>query len=378
MAFTFSRTRVSPIAIDFGSHRLKLLQVVPGRPPQLVAAAAAPMPESARNDASARQAFLAATLRDLLKRQPFKGRRTICSLPAYQTLVQNLEVGRGENEAMDTVIADQLRQRMNVDPTRMVIRHHHLGQVMRNGSTLQHVLCLAASREVVMQYVQLCAECKLDLVGMHSEPIAILRAFSSLQTQPDQAVCYIDLGATTTKLVIAHGDKMVFAKSIHVATNTMRESAQMARQLAATHAGGSLASNVQAEAMQDHADMAMLNAETSAASEFSHREQGGHQSEPDNDAIECIVDELQMCLRYHKSLFPEQAVKKLVFLGGSAKHMQTCQHIAREVRVAAQLGDPLASLSRLTASKPATGVDLSQSQPGWTVPFGLCHSEANL
>ncbi|MEP0763504.1 MAG: hypothetical protein HRF48_12290, partial [Chloroflexota bacterium] len=78
MALGFSKTRYSPIAIDFGADSLKLLQVIPGDPPQMVAAASAAVPPQARTDPEARYAFLGQALRDLLKSQPFKGRRAIC------------------------------------------------------------------------------------------------------------------------------------------------------------------------------------------------------------------------------------------------------------------------------------------------------------
>ena len=50
MAFGFTKTKFSPIAIDFGSDSLKLLQIIPTDPPQLVAAASSTIPEHARTD----------------------------------------------------------------------------------------------------------------------------------------------------------------------------------------------------------------------------------------------------------------------------------------------------------------------------------------
>lgn len=383
MAFGFSRTKVSPIAIDFGSHWLKLLQIVPGNPPQLVAAAGAEVPEAARHDAGERQRFLSDALRDALRRQPFKGRRAICSLPAYQTLVQNLELSRATGPELAELVADQLRQRLNVDPARMVIRHYDVGQISRNGSTLQHVLCLAASRDIVMHYIDLCAQCKLDVVGMHSEPTAILQAFEGVQadgavaSENAKAVCYIDLGATTTKLAITHGNALVFAKTIHAEAERLVSEPATA---AAQHQQGGAANA--AESAQTDAGAADTQTGL-AVLDAAGGEGGGAAGAPSakpwaDDTLECLIDELQMCLRYHQSLFPQKAVEKLVFLGGAARHVRTCQRIAQAVRIAAQLGDPLARLAHVSAAKPPLGVDFDQSQPGWAVPFGLSHCEANL
>ena len=119
--------------------------------------------------------------------------------------------------------------------------------------------------------------------------------------------------------------------------------------------------------------LAMLDARTKA-----QQAQPCAASEINADTMECLVDELQLCLRYHQTLFPKHPIEKLVFLGGEAKQVKTCQTIARALRVAAQLGDPLARLARVGSSKTASNVDLDQPQPGWAVPMGLCLSEANL
>ena len=53
-----------------------------------------------------------------------------------------------------------------------------------------------------------------------------------------------------------------------------------------------------------------------------------------------------------------------------------CQHIARAIRVSAQIADPLASVQRGDELTP--GVDLRQPQPGWAVPLGLCFLPTDL
>ena len=55
-----------------------------------------------------------------------------------------------------------------------------------------------------------------------------------------------------------------------------------------------------------------------------------------------------------------------------------CQSLAKKAHIAAQLGDPFARLVRIGGAKMAPGVNLDEPQPGWAVPYGLCHSEANL
>lgn len=432
MVLGFSRTRLSPIAIDFGAERLKLLQLAPapgstasgapGEAPELVAAAQAVLPPEARHDPQLRREALIEALSKLLKSQPFKGRRAICSLPAFQTLSQNIEVTPSEGEALDMQVALHLRQRLNVQPERMIIRPFPVGMFARQGGNVQEVLCLAAPRDVVMGYIEIARQCKLDIVGMHSEAVAVLRAFDHLQQEPNErAHCFIDIGAGTTKAMIAHGTRLVFAKTIQsgghqaatsaaptnghaVAEPTVSQRGALDRPLS-REASPEQSKSANAEANADDApragatglaalDAQMGNDDSGIAAWSAPPEENGsgrlveHEAATTTapaaksaalgeDALECIADELKLCLRHHQNMFPDAPVEKLIFLGGGAKNVENCQGIARRLRVAAQVGDPLARLARGKAAQ-STGVNLDEPQPGWAVPFGLCLSEANL
>ncbi len=404
MAFGLNKTKQSPIAIDFGADCLKVLQIVPTDPPQLVAVAGAVIPEHARTDANARLAFLAEALRNLLKTQPFRGRRAMLSIPAFQTMIQHLEIATGEHETLDAQVGLQLQQRLNVDPSRMVIRHFPVAQVIRDGQNRQEVICIAARKDAVLRYIDLAHKCKLDVVGMHSEPHCILSAFSHVHRRAgdeERALCFVDIGSATTKVVISHGREMVFAKSIHAAGD------QFTRQYAARNEMSFLDARseriaqaegvvrAQPEVPQEQRAAAGLSALEAEPGVLGSRGVEAQRSvaiaEPpptptrigpsrheSDDTLECLVDELQLCMRHHQSLFEGKPVEKLVFLGGEARHTPTCQAIARSVRTAAQLGDPFARLMRVGKTKKPSSVDLEQPQPGWAVPMGLCYSEANL
>lgn len=405
MALGLANKRVSSIAVDFGTDSLKLLQVLPSEPPQLVAAATITVPQEVRLNVDARHAFLTEALRKLLRSHKFKGRKAICSIPSYQTLVQHLEIARLEHENFDAQVGLHLRQRLNVDPSRMIIRHFQVGQVVRDGTPKQVVICLAASRESVMRYIETAHRAKLDVVGMHSEPLAILRAFGHLfrgEAGRQQTTCFIDLGASTTKVVISHGDQMVFAKTIHAAGDhlTRHRAARdrinfwEARRIRIAEAAAGSSNRAAAPQTNpppadapDGGGLAVLDAPiaggqqtitatapTIAVTAADTSDDGDDK----DDTIDCIIDELQMSVRHHQSLFPNRPIQKLVFLGGESHHVAMCQRIAQSLRIGAQLGDPLARMVRLNQSGKSSGVDMRQPQPSWAVPMGLCLSEANL
>jgi hypothetical protein len=48
-----------------------------------------------------------------------------------------------------------------------------------------------------------------------------------------------------------------------------------------------------------------------------------------------------------------------------------CQSIAREMSLAAQVGDPLVRMGRVSEVGIESGIDRRQPQPGWATAIGL-------
>ena len=400
MAFGFSRIPVTPIAIDCGGDRIKLLQLTRptgDEPPQVIAAGAEAVPEPARADLASRMSFAQSAVKRLLRKHAFRGRKAVFALPAAQTLVQHLDVTCDEHEDMTAQIAVQLQQRLGVDPARMVVRHHRVGRASPDGGARQEMICFAAPREMVRRMLELAEHCRLEVVGLHSEPPCLLAAFRQLynrrQEDREQVNCFIDLGASAAKVVIAHGHDMVFAKHIAIGGDGMTRELARQRQIDFDQARQTRIEQAQSEQVEPASDERrhVLKADTeggagrtglpmldACADGSTTAVAAPPATEASDEALECLIDELRLCVRYYQGLFPEAPIAKLIFCGGEAQHTQVCQRIARELRIAAQLGDPFARLTLSPDARPPLGIDLTQPQPGWTLPLGLALSGTNI
>jgi Tfp pilus assembly PilM family ATPase len=96
------------------------------------------------------------------------------------------------------------------------------------------------------------------------------------------------------------------------------------------------------------------------------------------ETVQRLVDELDLCRRYYESTFPNRPVDRLLFVGGEARQRMLCQHIAREMQVAAQVGDPMIRMARTCEIGLESGIDRRQPQPGWAVAIGLSMGPANI
>lgn len=417
MAFGITKTRLSPISIDFGTDTIKMMQVsAGGTTTQLIAAGAMTVPEQARNDAAARYSFAGESIKEILRQQSFKGRRAMLAIPAHQTMVSVVELPGSDASDIDSQINLHLQTVLEKDPTRMVVRNYHLGQTMRDGSTRQRVLMLAAPRSTVMRYIELATAAKLEVVGMHSEPMCIAKPFIELYNRREidktGTRCFVDVGAAMTKIVILHDGQVLMARTLHSAGEEMTRrhakehgldftEARLARIREASNPLAARPFPSQAE-MKKKEDLrralvgAPLLHDGPSASGFEPETEDGMTAvdtaderrgdasaqpamalEDLDETLDAMVDGLRMTIRYHDSVCPAHPVDQVVMLGGEAGQRSVNEAVAYALGLPTFVGHPLARVMRTPGMQPL-GLDMTKPQPGWAVPLGLCLSDANL
>lgn len=393
MAFGMNKSRLSPIAIDFGVDTVKMLQVSSGDTTQVIGAAALLVPEPARKDSAARYTFLADAVKEMVRQQPFKGKRVMCSIPASQTFVNTFELQCSEKDNIDSQVNLHLQTNLEMDPSRLVIRNHRVGSVIRDGVTRQRVICIAAKRAVVMRYLEIAAAAKLEVVGMHSEPACIAKCFSELYNRREadktEARCFVDIGAAATKLVIIRDEQVLLARNIAVSGDelTYRHAKEHkidfadARLARVREAGNPLAANPfnVGQKAQQSVDVALAACELDDDLDPRTRSLVAAPQTPGevDEVLDKLIDGIQMSLRYHDSVCTEHPVQRVVLLGGEAHHQGIAEAIANHFCIPTFIGDPMARIMRTPGLEPLN-IDVNQPQPGWAVPLGLSLSEANL
>ncbi len=103
-----------PIAIDFGTGALKILQVNTGQPPAMQAIVCLETPQALIGDNKRRMEFQLSALPKLVKKGGFKGKRAVCSIPAWQTTCKHLQFPRQDGVPLAQLVAAAIPQQLGV------------------------------------------------------------------------------------------------------------------------------------------------------------------------------------------------------------------------------------------------------------------------
>ncbi len=401
MGFSFFQGTSPPIAIDFGSASTKLMQARLGERPVLQAAAELPMPDSVRGDHAREVEYLQEFMPSLLSRAKCKSKRVVISVPGSKTLVQHMNLPKlgGADDAK--LINTQLSMQFGCPPDAIITRYADVCDVHRGGATQREVLVFAIPHETIMRYVTLLRKMKLEVVGVHTAPHALVHSFAHLNRQESNRSvinCYVNIGWSSTLVVIAHGSKIVFARQVDVGGRhfddqisqslrcdiaaarshrlTMGEMAErVGTPAAATAMMGVAASReaVEDAAVRSHAAAATIGGPGRGPAVTDEHLRDLHMLE----LLDVLGDEISMSIRYHKGLFPDAAIERLIFLGGESRQIWLCRHLTRQLGLPAQLGDPLSRFHPAVGLE-TPGLDLGEPQPGWAVACGLCQAPTDL
>ncbi|HEY4330649.1 MAG TPA: pilus assembly protein PilM [Phycisphaerae bacterium] len=386
MVLSWFASKLSPIAVDIGTETIKLLQVEPREGQfRLVAAACESIPEEARAKPADREAFVSDALRKMLN-EGFRGKQIVTCLPANAVALQHLRIAKMSDADLAKALPFEAAGKLPFDANRAVIRHTVAGEVFQNQEAKQEVIVMAAPRDAVERHLNLLSKQKLEVVGIHVEPNALIECFNHLfRRKGDENICtmFIDMGAGATHVVIAHGKNIVFAKHIPIGGDALNKQVADFFKVSLTQAGDMrIRASKQQQAQAVRMPQGVVGITSGSGAHPLGRNgglataQAGIDTETAvkvadaiNDSIDTLMTELQLCQRYYESIFPGKFVDRAIFVGGESRHITTCQKISQRLNLPASLGDPLARLMKDGTTQ--TKVDLRQPQPGWAIAVGL-------
>lgn len=430
----FLGASASAVGVDLGTETLRLAQVqADPESPELVAAASRDVPPGAAEEPVAYAEFCASAIKELWREGGFEGRKAVLGIPSSMMHLLHLRLPKLEASAIPAALAFEAAGKLPFDPVAGILRHHVVGDVYTNDGPRQEVVCTAVRRDYVELLLNAAEKARLEIAGLVAAPMALRDCFTRIYRRSSDAetgFCFVDIGRSATRVTIIRAGHLYFARSIAIGSEHLNkavgdavgvqpteakllrsqladqqsqaeaERAQAPAQQAAVHAGnaagpegseqhgGALLGAATGEgrrglalAASEHGAQAYVMAPPKPAARVARATSSLITEMSVAQAIEPVLhqlaDELQRCRRYHEATFPNVALDRLVFVGGEAHGRALCQSLARRLSIAAQIGDPIASLCHdITARRQhidlsAAGIDRRRQQPAWAVACGL-------
>lgn len=401
----------SPIGVDIGTDTLRLAQCAfDGKDWHLTAAACTDIPAAMRQNAEQLNQYLSETLRELLAQGSFKGREAVLCVPSTDLTIQHVRMPRLDDADTRKTLPWECRGKLPFDPSNAVLRHIVAGEVQVNNEPKNEVIVLATPRQTVSRLLQVAGKAKLEVIGMNVEPKAVVDCFGHVyrrKADADVTSLYVEIGCLSTRVIIARGQQLLFARAIPIGGDTfsnavaqaMGISFEQAKLLRIKLASTPIARPAPEPLPEPVPAAIQEEAETSSESHsfallgLAPQTERRHQSDaiaivapslPDDlqaqqrhvdqactPTLTQLCDELNLCRRYCEATFAQYPVDRIIFVGGEARQRTMCQHIAQSLGLAAQLGDPLVRMGRTTEVGIESGIDPKQPQPAWAVALGL-------
>ena len=360
MPFT---NRPWPIAMDLGTESIRMLQLgCAGDVVRAVACGRWAFPDAVGDDPAARRDAAVEAVRLMLKRNGFKGRQVITSLPCDLLNIKNIRLPAMPPDQLDRAVREEAAERFEFPLFENQLNYFVAGSVRSGNDVRNEVVLLGVPEETISDHVAMIADMGLHPEHIEAEPIALFRnQLRYLQRQSDKeaVTVVIDIGARGACVVVGRGRGPVFIKFIDIGGRRMTEA--VAKQLNLSY--------------QDARQMRQRAAKMRKKS-GERREDDGPDLEDRTslvwtirDAIrgevESLCREISLCLRYCSVTFRGLRPDAVTLMGGQACD-QLCVEMVREnLNMECTVCQPLRNVD-------LSGVDFGDDRRSMMTDWSLC------
>lgn len=345
------KRRSGPIGVDIGSRSVKLLQLDASRS-ELRAAARWDLPADDPTADQQRDEQIVEAVRRAREGRNFRGREAVFCLGAGSLFVQNIRVAPASGEELEKVVRVEAASRLPFHSEEAEIHYVEAADVRQSETVRREVIVLACHRPVLDRILSLAEDAGLRPVAVDVEPAAMLRCYCKQFRRDDdqqRGMMFVNIGASTSLVVIARGPDAVFIKYIDVGGRHLDEA--VARRLRMS--------------LPDAAALRRHNGDRRADQRDPEVTRGI--TESIRPVLDRLANELSLCLRYYSVTFRGQPLSRIVLGGGEATE-SLVELLAARLDLACDLGNPLRSYQKA----------VSQGRVGqWDVAAGLALREVN-
>lgn len=345
---TLTRKRLSPLGLYIGRSTANLVQVSgTSNDFDLKTAIQCRLPEPA-SDADAADKAVAESLRNLVNDHRLRGRSVVSCLAAHELTVETIRLPQLPPEEIAKAIHWEASERLAIPIEDLEVRHLLAGEVRQDSNVKQEVILVACPKDVIRRRLRILEQAGLRPISLDIEPCAFLRSLHRAQRTPDIVrTAYLYCSETCTTVMFAEGRRILFLKSISIGGRQFDE--MVSQTLGIDHL---VASQMRSEVFNSR----LLDGENEI-----------HRSiiESLRPCFESIIEEFELCQRYHKVTFRGRPLDGLV-MSGSESAPWLAEYFCERVGLACRNLTPLDGVSGIASQSSV------QHRAGrWATPLGL-------
>lgn len=334
------------IAVDFGSHSLKLIQLVKQRNDiwEVKALSSVQTPPEVTNSyKEEHKTQLVESMKELVADANPTIKEVAVALPENTVFSRVLTIPKVSDDELTATIYWQLKQYLPY-PIEDVQSDHTVLSVDQTGQ--RKVLVVAAPKKLVDLYVEILERAGLLPVAVESETLASLRTIRNTQSVTDAVI--LDLGANSTDMAIMVNSELFFSQSIGTGSDLLTKALVNEFQL----------SYAQAEEYKRSFGMKQDVGE-------------GKVKNAIKPVLDIIITEVMRGIEFFKTEIMMQPPAKVILTGEGALLPALSEYVNSVLGYEVSLADPFEKVV-LPEKLQAT---LKQSGPAYTVAIGLCMKE---
>lgn len=371
-----TRRARGPIAVDLGTHSVRMLQLAENTagPPRVIAAGEHKLPHGISPLSRAYHDAARTAINAILGTARFRGRRVVSALPASVTHFKNLRLPQMPADELAQAVAWEARERGQFGNQEVEVRHLNAGEVRQGDQWRQEVILVAAPVAFTEAHVQTLLDCGLDPVALDVTPTALQRCLDLASNQTHEQASedaapvriVLDVGYSASKVLIVRGGRVLFFKLLEVGGRKLDElvsqrldmspddaaAARRANAAGATSASSAIADNepdifspqsptIEPDGDGDSAPApeAGRAAATGAAAALATRIHDAIRP-----ALAELTREVALCLRYYSVTFRSERPAELLVVGGEAEQAGLHALLTEDTGMPVAPMDPLASV----------------------------------
>ena len=350
----------SHLGIDIGNHTIKIVELrSTPRGMDLVHHAISSTPPG-----GFQVSVVATQLKEMIQEGRIKNKQAVIGLSGKGVATRRLSLPNIPEEEIQEAVRWQAGELFPFSLGDAMIAFQVLSRDESGSQTKQELLVAAATREAVMEHVELLHQAGLEPVGLLAEPHALEQLWrnTNLGEGEEGSIAVLDLGARKTSIHIFHGRELQFSR--HVPTSGNAFTMALTGMIRAGEEEIEL-NSTQAEALKRQHGISSVE-DRGKTAEGIPLSQVAVRIRP---VLEKLETEISRSFDYYAFQFQGETISRLLLAGGGAQLKGIESFFAERFDVKVGFLDPLAPII-FQDSQAFSEVDAA-TRPVFTVAVGL-------